>query len=58
MDNVGELVGAGIPWLEGEHWVMAVVRANALSGVIGQVGTIAVSATTGEVAYSPGAIQR
>ena len=58
LDHVGDLVSVGAPCLDGQHWVLPVLRSNVVSGFGGQIGTLRVDAATGDVAFAREAAKR
>ncbi len=52
IDNVGDLLMPGSPRFEAGRWTVPIILGNARRGELGQVGTIAVDAATGEILFS------
>jgi hypothetical protein len=51
--KVGDLLTAGEPRLTADdRWLMSITLGNVVQGTLGEVGTIAVDAMTGEVQFS------
>ena len=53
MRKVGDLLGAGTPRLsEDARWEVPILLGNVAQGMLGQVGTLAVDAESGEVLFT------
>jgi hypothetical protein len=53
IDKVGDLLSAQAPRLSPDgRWLMSITVGNALQGTLGEVGSIAVDASSGEVLFS------
>src|SRR5207248_7475226 len=52
IDTVGDLLMAEAPRLFEGRWIMTIAVGNVIQGMLGQVGTISIDATSGEVLFS------
>lgn len=52
IDQVGDLLRAGTVRLAGNRWEISIVLSNARRGILGEVGTLTVDASTGAVVLS------
>lgn len=52
VEEVGDLLRAGEPHIEGDRWVMSIIAGNVVQGELGTVGTLCVDAASGRVLFS------